>query len=87
MKNGPANHEGARFNFFSVHVGRSLRLVEKLAAFFGSTVASQFVASIFNRELVVICELLTSVYFSHCKYDYVFLSIDGDDTGVTVGFT
>lgn len=59
--------------------------VEELATFLGATVARQLVAGILNGELVVICELLSTVDAARGKYDNMLLPVDCDDSGVAVG--
>lgn len=68
-----------------VHLQPMEVLVQKLPALLGTAVTGQFVAGVFNGELIVIGELFPSVDFAHGKDDNVFLAIDVDDPRVAVG--
>lgn len=62
-------------------------LVQETATTPGPAVTVEFVAGVFNRELVVISELLPSVDLSQGKDDNMFPAFHVDDSRVAVGFT
>lgn len=54
--------------------------VEKLAALLRSAVAQQLIVGVFDRELVVVRELLPAVDAARREDDDVLLAVHGDDS-------
>lgn len=58
--------------------------VEELAASFGAAVAGQLIVGVFDRELVVVRELLPTADAARGEDDDVLLAVHGDHSGVAV---
>lgn len=59
--------------------------IEEFATRLCPAVARQLIAWFFNGELVIVCELLSSIDFAHGKNDNVLLTVNIDHAGVAVG--